>query len=49
LAAALGVPAAELVPGRDSPALRDMLSRAREQIASSFGITPDKVRIMIDL
>lgn len=49
LAAALGVPASELVPGRDSPALRDMLARAREQIASAFGIGPDKVRIMIDL
>lgn len=49
LAATLGVPASELVPGRDSPALRDLLARAREQIASSFGISPDKVRIMIDL
>lgn len=49
LAATLGVPASELVPGRDSPALREMLSRAREQISSAFGISPDKVRIMIDL
>lgn len=49
LAAALGVSPSDLVPGRDSPALRDMLTRAREQIASAFGISPDKVRIMIDL
>jgi transcriptional regulator with XRE-family HTH domain len=49
LSAALGVPPSELVPGRDSPALRDLLIRAREQIASAFGIAPDKVRIMIDL
>ena len=49
LAAALGVPPSELVPGRDSPALRDVLARARAQIASAFGMTPDKVKIMIDL
>lgn len=49
LSAALGVPPSELVPGRDSPALRDLLIRAREQIASAFGVTPEKIRIMIDL
>lgn len=49
LAEALGADPSELVPGRDSPALRDLLARSREQIAEAFGTSPDNVRIMIEL
>ncbi len=49
LANALGVTSAELLPGRDSPALREILAKTREQIAAAFGMSPEKVRIIIDL
>ncbi len=49
LAALLGVPASEVLSGRNTHALRDLLARSREQIASAYGTSPDKVRIMIEL
>lgn len=49
LAALLGVDPSELVTGRDSDGLRDVLTRAREQIATAFGTKPGNVRIMIEL
>lgn len=49
LARALGVTGAELVPGRDNPALQDILAKTREQVAAAFGTHPDKIKIVIEL
>ena len=49
LAHVLGVPSSQLVPGRDSPALQELLATSRERIAGAVGTSPDKVRIMIEL
>lgn len=49
LARALGVTGTELVPGRGTPALHDLLAKTREQVAAAFGMSPDKIRIIIDL
>lgn len=49
LAMALGVTGSELVPGRDSPALQDLLAKTREQVAAAFGMHPDKIKIVIEL
>lgn len=49
IAQALGVEAAELRPGRTVPGLNDLIARCREQIAAAVEVTPDKVRIMIEL
>jgi transcriptional regulator with XRE-family HTH domain len=49
LAQALGVPAWEMLMGRSTPVLPDLITRAKEQIAGALGVTPDKVRIVIDL
>jgi transcriptional regulator with XRE-family HTH domain len=49
LAQTLGVSSSELLPGRDTPAVRELITKAREQIAAAFGLSPDKVRITIDL
>ena len=49
LAALLGVDPSELMTGRDSDGLRNVLSQAREQIAAAFGTKPENVRIMIEL
>lgn len=49
LAEALGVTREELLPGRTAPALRTLLARCRDQIASAVGTSPTNVRIMIEL
>lgn len=49
LAHALGVSEADLMPDGDIPGLRNMLARYREQVARAVGISPEKVRIMIEL
>lgn len=49
LARVLGVPASELIPGSSSPALADILSRARNGIAAQLGTNPDKIKIMVEL
>lgn len=49
LAKALGVPKSELLGKRASPVGAELLARSREQIATAFGTTPDRVRIMIEL
>lgn len=49
LAQALGVTSADLLPGRETPAVRELVAKTREQIAVAFGLSPDKVRIVIDL
>jgi transcriptional regulator with XRE-family HTH domain len=49
LAEALGVPPGELLSGRDEAELAGVLDRSRKQIADAFGITPESVRIMIEL
>lgn len=49
LAAALGVPASELLSRGQRGLLPDLLSTAREKIADAFGTSPAKVRIMIEL
>jgi transcriptional regulator with XRE-family HTH domain len=49
LAQALGVPEWEMLMGRSSPVLPDLITRAKEQIASALGVPPDKVRIVVDL
>lgn len=49
LARALGVTGSELIPGRDSPALQDLLAKTREQVAAAFGTNPDKIKIVIEL
>lgn len=49
LAQALDVPAWEMLMGRSAPILPDLITRAKEQIAGALGVTPDKVRIVVDL
>lgn len=49
LAQALDVPAWEMLMGRSTPILPDLITRAKEQIAGALGVTPDKVRIVVDL
>jgi DNA-binding XRE family transcriptional regulator len=49
LAEALGVPAHDMLLGRSAPVLPDLISGAKEQIAAALGVTPDKVRIVVDL
>lgn len=49
LAALLGVDPAELLTGRDSDGLRNVLAQARDQVAAAFGTRPENVRIMIEL
>ncbi|MEO5587721.1 MAG: helix-turn-helix domain-containing protein [Novosphingobium sp.] len=49
LAEALDVPAGELRLGRSAPMLPDLIGRAKEQIASTLGVAPDKIRIVVDL
>lgn len=49
LAELLGVDPAELLTGRDSDGLRNVLAQAREQVAAAFGTRPENVRIMIEL
>lgn len=49
LAQALGVSREELMPGPQTPALRELLNRTRAQIAAALGTTPDRIRIMVDL
>ncbi len=50
LAEALGVSRSELMSsGETSGALRDLVTRSREQIAAAFGTRVENVRIMIEL
>ena len=50
LAEALGVSRSELLATGDTPvALRELLTRSREQIAAAYGTRPENVRIMIEL
>lgn len=49
LAAALGVPENELVAGQDDAAVRDLLERARQQIARAVGTSAERIRISIEL
>jgi len=49
IAVALGVEAADLVPTRDTPALRSLISESRARIATAFGTSPANVRIMVEL
>ena len=49
LAQVLGVSAAELLSGVNASALQAVLAKAREQVASEMGTSPDNVRIMIEL
>ncbi|MGN6356479.1 MAG: helix-turn-helix domain-containing protein [Novosphingobium sp.] len=49
LADALDVPVSELLIGSDSAFPSDLIARAKGQIASALGISPDKIRIVIDL
>jgi transcriptional regulator with XRE-family HTH domain len=49
LAEALDVPAWEMHMGRSNPVLPDLITRAKEQIASALGVASDKVRIVVDL
>ncbi len=49
LAEALGIQTEELKTSRGTPAVLDLIASSRQQIASAYGISPDKVRIMIEL
>jgi transcriptional regulator with XRE-family HTH domain len=49
LAQALDVPAWEMLMGRSTPVLPDLITRAKEQIAGALGVPLDKVRIVVDL
>lgn len=49
LARLLEVDPSELLTGRDSDALRNVLTQAREQVAAAFGTRTENVRIMIEL
>ncbi|WFL78951.1 helix-turn-helix domain-containing protein [Altererythrobacter arenosus] len=49
LAQVLGIDEAELVSFREPPGISELLDTSRERIAESYGTTPDKVRIMIEL
>lgn len=49
IAELLGVTVSELQAGDDDPALRDLVARARTQIAAACGTSADQVRISIEL
>ncbi len=49
LAQALGVTPAELLSDPGASALHDLIARSREQIGAAVGVSPDKVRIWVDL
>ncbi|MDE8654393.1 helix-turn-helix domain-containing protein [Novosphingobium album (ex Liu et al. 2023)] len=49
LAEALNVSLGELLPERDDTGRRELLARSREDIATAFGTSPDRVRILIEL
>ena len=50
LAEALGVTRSELYPDADGQSLlHDLLTRARTEIATAAGASPDKIRILIEL
>lgn len=49
LAQALDVPAADLLVEADSGFLGDLIARAKGQIAGALGVSPDKIRVLIDL
>lgn len=49
LAQALNVPEWEMLLGRSIPVLPDLITRAKEQIAGALGVTPDKVKIAVEL
>jgi len=49
LAESLGVAEEELRTGRDSDALAEALSKARELVAKAYGIDPAKVKVSIEL
>lgn len=49
LAEVLGVDRMELIAGRHTPVLRELLARSREQIAAAVGTSPENVKIMIEL
>ena len=50
LAEALGVTRSELYPDADGQSLlHDLLVRARSEIATAAGTSPDKIRILIEL
>lgn len=49
IAEALGVESADLRPSRNVPGLADLIARCREQISTVMEVTPDKVKIMIEL
>jgi len=49
IAAALGVDAAELADGSSNGVAKDVIDASRENIARVFGLSPAKVRIMVEL
>lgn len=49
LAEALGVELSDLQGGDENPGLRDLVARARQQIATAYGTSEDRVRISIEL
>lgn len=49
LAKVLGVAGEELLSGTHATGLKDLLARARDEIARAYGTTRDKVRIMVEL
>lgn len=49
LAQVLGIEEAELVTFSEPPGIAELLETSRERIAESYGTTPDRVRIMIEL
>jgi DNA-binding transcriptional regulator YiaG len=49
LAQALGVAPSEMLTGRTTSILPDLITRAKEQIAGVLGVSPDKVRVIVDL
>ncbi len=49
LADALGVSSVELLPGRDTPELHQLIADSRDRIAEAVGARPEKVRILIEL
>lgn len=49
LAQALDVPAEDLLIESDPSLLGDLIARAKGQIAGALGVSPDKVRIVVDL
>lgn len=49
VAAALDIPMPDLFGPQSAEGLEDLLGRSRDQIARMVGISPDKVRIMIEI